>query len=255
MGVSEEPLRYAVILAAAEHFKPVEIARALAALKKVPEQDLVPAARRCWGLIEEDIDEASARELSAGLDKAGLAALAVPKNLIEDLPAVRVMPLLAPFKPERLAILAAAGYKETTTRKLKTSEGPDLARKAIGMGITMMTGLPTSIGKAKKEVEKTVENTELVFFLDLVLKDPAERLRIDVQDFDFSCLGAKKTYGAIVNFRQLIYDLADVSPSAVRNRGTTFLLEQKPVRDMGYEDLRDLERECRWLLTLSALKR
>ncbi|MBI3554025.1 MAG: hypothetical protein HY077_16130 [Elusimicrobia bacterium] len=253
--MSDAPLRYAVLLSKPEEFRPVEIARALAGVKKVPEQDLVPAARRCWGIVEDDLPEAGARELVAALEKAGLGAVAVPRGLIEEPAPVSKVHLLAPFKPERLAVLAAAGYKEITTRTIKTTEGPDLTQKAIGMGITMMTGLPTSLGKAKKEVQTTVETAELVFFLDLVLKDPAERLRIDAQDFDFSCLGAKKSYSAIVNFRQLLYDLADASRRAIRNRGTTILLEQKPVREMGYESLKDLERECRWLLTLAALAR
>ncbi len=32
------------------------------------------------------------------------------------------------------------------------------------------------------------------------------------------------------------------------------ILDAKPVREMGYESLDDLERECRWLLTLRCLR-
>ncbi len=253
--VTEEPLRYAVLIGKPEDLKPVELARALARHKKVPEHDLAGAAKRCWGIVEEDASEAAAKELAGALTAAKISALAVPKTLLEELPPAAKAPLLAPFKPERLKLLAAAGFKETTMRTVTTTEGPDPTQRAIGLGITMMTGMPTGIGKAKKEVQKNVESTELVFFLDLVLSDPMERLRIDAQDFDFSCLGAKKGYSAIVNFRQLLYDLSDASRGAVRNRGTTILLEQRPVREMGYESLSDLDRESRWLLTLSSLKR
>ena len=99
------------------------------------------------------------------------------------------------------------------------------------MGITMITGIPTSLGGGgKREVEKTVENVDLVYYLDLYLDAPAEHLRIDAQDFDYSCLGAKKGYSVAVNFHQLVFDLADASKGALRNKGTTVLLEQKPVQ-------------------------
>ena len=153
----------------------------------------------------------------------------------------------------RVAILGVAGFTQKTVRKVKVEEGPGLGRKALNLGITLATGMPVGLGGGKKEVEKTVESSDLVFYLDLILADPPRRLRIDAQDFDYSCLGARKSYSALINFRQLVQDLADRAPKARRNWGAQVLLDCRPVREMGYESLEDLERECRWLATLQAL--
>jgi hypothetical protein len=254
VGVSEEPLRYAVLLAKPEDFKALELARALAAMRKVPEQDMIPAAKRSWGIVEQDLSQEQAAELEGGLSKAGIASFSLPSKLIEELPPVQAMKAMASFKPERLVVLAAAALKITETHTVKTTEGPDATQRAISMGL-MAAGIPIRVGGKKREVEKTVETSDLVFFIDLCLKDPVERFRIDAQHFDYAVLGARKTYSVIINFRQLLCDFADAHPGSLKSRGSLILLDQKPVRDMGYESLKDLERECRWLSTLATLKR
>lgn len=245
-------LRYAVILT--KDVKTMDLARALAAIKKVPEQDVINGARRAWGIVEDDLSEGQAKALAASLEARGLDALSLPRTLIEEPPAAQTIPTLPAFKPERLAVLGAAGFKITTAKTVKTVEGPDATQRAINIGL-LAAGMPFKVGPKKQEVVKTVEEAELVFYLDLHLKDPVEHLRVNAQDFDYSCLGARKVYSAMVNFRQIVCDLADASPNARRSRGSTILLEQRPVREMGYDGLPDLERECRWLLTLAALKR
>lgn len=251
--MSEEPLRYAVLLAKPEEFKALELARALAAIRKVPEQDMIPAAKRCWGIVEQDLAQDQASAIEAALAKAGLMVFLIPNKLIEELPPVLPLRALTAFKPERLVVLAASGIKITESHKVKTTEGPDATQRAISMGL-MAAGIPIRVGGKKREVEKTVETSDLAFYIDLCLKDPAERLRIDAQHFDYACLGARKTYSVIINFRQLLCDFSDASPAALKSRGSRILLEQKPVREMGYESLADVERECRWLATLAALK-
>jgi hypothetical protein len=99
-------------------------------------------------------------------------------------------------------------------------------------------------------VEHTVENNELMFFLDLVFKDPALRLRIDAQSFDFSFLRERKVYNVLGNFKVFVADLAKAAPGAMLNRGARVLVGNKPVREMGYLELEDLDKETRWLLTL-----
>ncbi len=153
---------------------------------------------------------------------------------------------------KRLTLLAATAFKRTTTKTIKTMEGPSTAQKAVKIGL-LIAGIPTGFGGGQREVVKQVAESDLFYYADLVLKDPSEKLRVDAQAFDYSCLGARKTYGASVNFRTLLELLSDAAPSAALNRGCRYLLAGKPVRETGYEGLEDLEREEKWLLTLRAL--
>jgi hypothetical protein len=245
------PLRYAVVLTRREALKPAALAQALAPVLKRPAVDLAPAMRRCWGLVELDADEASAREQAAALEAAGFPALAVPANLVEDLPAGEKLTTLSPAGP--VALLAAAAFTRRDARVVKVEEGPSTGQRALGLGITLATGLPPSLFGVggKKEVEKKVESSELYYYADLYAGSPVRRLRVDAQDFDFSLLGERKGFDAPGNFRKVLETLR---PGAARlNTGAEGLLAGKPVRELGYETVADLEREARWLLTLGAL--
>ena len=269
-SVTEEPLGYAALIADPEHFRPAAIAGALAALRKVPVHDVAGAARKCWGIVEENVSEADARRTVEELARAGLSALAVPSALLEDLPSPQPVARLTlspegfypEFEPgrsrriawEAVALAAAVGFKVRLIRTIKTEEGPGLARKALKLGLTL-AGIPVGLGGGKKEVVKTLESTDLVFYLDLILKDSGGRFRIDAQSFDYSCLKARMGYNALGNFKQLLTEFAVRAQGAVFNRGAKKLLEGRPVREMGYESLEDLERESRWLLSLASLRR
>src|SRR5207237_9314160 len=98
-------------------------------------------------------------------------------------------------------------------------EGPGAGDRALNMGILLATGLPIKVGKKERVVEKTVESTDLVFFVDLVFKDPALRLRVDAQNFDFSCLKERKLYNVLGNLRLFVADLVKAAPGAYQNRG------------------------------------
>lgn len=268
--MSEAPLKYAVLISEPGHLKPVEIAKVLAVFRRVPVQDVVPAARKSWGILEENLEDGTAREMADSLKAAGLGAIALPQGLMEDLPSAQAVskmpfsteglfPELVPGQLERipwerLALIAAVGFKEKVVRRIKVQEGPGLARKALDLGMRLATGFAVGLGGGKREVEKTVESSDLVFYLDLILKDSPQRLRIDAQDFDFSCLRGRMAYNVASNFKILVAELAQHAPGATRNRGAQVLLDGKPLREMGYESLAELERESRWLLTLRAVK-
>ena len=208
--------------------------------------------RRCWGIVEQDADEPGARREAQALCAAGLPALAVPANLIEELPAAQVVRALGVDSgPAKL--LAAAAFTQRQSRVVRVEEGPGAGRRALQLGLSMATGMPLNLfGGGKKEVEKTLSSSELLFYLDVYLSEPPRRLRVNAQDFDFSCLGERKGYDAAGNFRRLLESKAPLA--AALNVGARGLLDGRPVRELGYESLDDLEREARWLLTLIALK-
>lgn len=270
MGVSEPPLRYAVLLSEPERPDPAKVAAALSAARNIPFQDAALAARKAWGIVADGIEEAPARALAAALERAGLGATALPENLIEELhePALAASAELAPdalrlalksgetaaLPWASLVLIAAAGFNQTTTRVETTREGPSLTQKAARIGIMLTTGLNISLGGKEREAQKTRRGTELVLYLDLARRKPSRRVRIDAQDFNYACLDAAMRPDSMGNFRTLLRLLAERAPGALRGRGTRTFLEGSPLATMGYDSLADLDREDRWLLTLSALK-
>ncbi|MBI5240551.1 MAG: hypothetical protein HY926_08770 [Elusimicrobia bacterium] len=268
--MGDEALRYAVLLSRPEQLDFHALAEALARLRSVPVLDAVHEARSCWGILGGHQEEAAARQEAAALAAAGFSTLALPENLVEDLPDA-VMAARAELKPEAsdfygaeaaplrvtaqdVVLLCAVVLKREATQTITTQKDISLGQKALQVGLLMATGLPIGTARMRKEEKKTVPSPELWGVLDIVLKDPARRLRLFSESFDYSCLGADKVYDTLGNLRVLARRLAALWPEAGRNRGLGFILEGKPQREMGYETLDDLEREARWLLTLRTLR-
>lgn len=248
----EKTLLYAALLSNPEALFSPKIAEALARFQKVPLADVGAPARHSWGIVASGLPKPECEKLVDYLDETGLGGLAIPEKLLEDLPPAQALETLAPgarllnLTPRRgaplsvawsqLSLLAAAAFKKTTRKTVKTSEGPASGEKA---------------GK-NKEAFKTREETDLVLYLDICAG--GARFRVDAQNFDYAFLKAKMAYGVLSNFKSMAIALFERAPGAWKNRGMKIVFEGKPVNSMGYEDLDDLERETRWLLTLRALK-
>jgi hypothetical protein len=246
-----ESLRYAVIIEGGELPPAAVLAKALAPARRAPVQDLLIPMRRCWGLIELDAEESAAKEEARLLAQAGVRSLAIPANLVEEAPPAE---LVHEFerRPLPARLLAAAVFRQTTQKVVAQESGPTAAQRALTIGLSMATGLPLGVGGGKKVERRIVESGDLVYWLDVYAGQPLRRYRLAAHDFDFSCLGERMGFDAAGNFRRILEWLA---PDArALNRGARGILEGKPMRDLGYESLADLDREGRWRLTLQALK-
>lgn len=268
--MTDTPPPYSVLLADASALRPMDLARALAAARKVPVIDLAPAMRRCWGIVEDGVPKEAAAATAAALEAAGFAALAVPASLVEPLPACQAVNTLS-FEAGglshanrqggaghaahgRLVLLAAASINEVVTEAGPAEPGPDPGKKLLKKTFSMMTGIPTSLGLSAPEASARKEVSEDYLVLDIHLAGPAERLRVDSRRFDFSCLGPHKGFVLAGNLKVLVRLLQEAAPQAGLNHGARILAENRPLREMGYASLADLEREARWRLALTALK-
>jgi hypothetical protein len=141
--------------------------------------------------------------------------------------------------------------KETTSFVKTVKEGPSDTERAVGMGIMMVTGLPVGMGKAK-EVKKTVHETELFVYMDLLVEDSAglRRLHVDGQKFNYGALGDARRPDVLGNFRLLLQGLDRFAGAALRNAGARGLLAGRPVASLGYDSSADYEKEIRWLLSI-----
>ena len=251
---------HAVLLRSPESYTPPKLAAALAKREKRPALDFAASARRNWGLAAESLPAEQAEALAADLTAAELPAIAAPASLLESPPPSRPLPRAELSREglgvegqtlswERLAVVCAAALE--TSKSFTTTTGPSAAERAVRIGITLATGLPVGMGKSET---KTVQHKDRQQLLDLLFLEPAARLRLDAERFDYSMLGAKKGYSSHTNLIALLETLTERAPKALRGRGTRALLSRKTGAESLYESLDDLEREERWLLTLAALK-
>ena len=239
-------------------------------------------ARHAWGFIGEGLNEAGADQL---LERCAIYGVKAVKTAAADT-AARKHPILirkAVFsagifnytdgntlagaeEKDNILVVAAAPVKEETTKTVKTTEGPSGQERAIRFGVMAVTGLPIGMGKTT-EVKKEVKSSELSFYMDIVLrtdtgyagavsKVPGPQtttLRLNSNNFDFSCLKAKKTYSSQVNFRLMCAELAAFAPRALKNAGLAAILENKPLTLLPYDTMEDFEKEILRLTALSLL--
>jgi hypothetical protein len=249
-----EASSFVVLLTRPEQRDPMALAKALASARKTPLQDQIIAAKNGWGVVAENLSEPAAQNLVKQLRQDSLETVALPSTslvqVLETVPATKFEPLLS-LQP---ILIAAAGLTITTMTTKTVKEGPSTGQKVLSTAIFLGTGLPIRIGGKERTIEKNQQVSDLVFYVDLMYKDPLRRLRISAANFDYSFLKERKLYQLLGNFKLLLGDLVKRTSEAWTNHGARVLLENKPIQTMGYASLADLERETRWLLTLQTLK-
>jgi hypothetical protein len=232
---------------------PAVLAKALAVVRKTPLQDQVLAAKNGWGFLAENLDAAQADAFSISLRQAGVENVVCPASFLATLPVAQEASTFKMLTEAPPVLIAAAAITVTSTTTKQVKEGPSAAQKVLSTAILLGTGLPIKIGGKDRIVEKTQQQSDMVFYVDVIYGNPSRRLRVNSQNFDYSFLKERKLYQVFGNFKLLLGDLTKATPTAWTNHGTRVLLEGKPIQTMGYGSLADLERETRWLLTLQTL--
>jgi hypothetical protein len=241
---------YAVVLTQPALPPFMEVARALAQARHTPALDQTVPAKRAWGILAEHQPEEVAQTLQQGLIQAGLPCRVIREDQMPSLPEAKPMTRMETPASERITLLGAAAVPHSTETTRKVKEGPSGAQRIINTTVMMSTGIPLRLGGKARVVEKTTTHTDRLFYLDIVLRNPWERRRIDAAHFDYSCLKERKSYQGFANFRLVIDDFIALAPAAALNHGIRVLQEKKPLLDMEYVSLADFERELRWRLTL-----
>lgn len=261
---------YAVLLSRPESPNPAAVARALSRFRKIPAQDAARDAWLSWGIVADGLDASRARELCSELEREGMGGMVLPAGSLAELPPARPAACaelsaascrfeFRDGEPEliawdRVSLLAALGFQQSSSAPSGMERGPGMAQKALQVGLMLATGLPIRFGGGKRAAWAPRESLELVFYLDILAGPATSRIRIDGQSFDYSCLDDRMTYDAPANFRFFVSELSRRAVSAARNHGVRVLLEGRPMREMGYRSLGDMERECRWMLTMAGIR-
>lgn len=262
----------AVLVAAPEPPPLEDVTRLLARFLGGNLLDARQKARRGWGFLAEELAPAEADRLAAFAREAGIPVKILPMDRVVFPPApsaihhLRADPAALLYIPgsepverscpwDRVKLLAAAPLKETQTVTKTVREGPSNTQHMIGFGVTMLTGIPTGMGKSQT-VKKTVRTTDLSLHMDVFLEEPEglRRLHVDGDKFNYDVLGPARKPDALGNFRLLLQSLDQAAGPAARNRGVRGLLTPgQPLAALGYEIPADYEQELRWLLTLQRI--
>jgi len=96
-----------------------------------------------------------------------------------------------------------------------------------------------------------VKTKDTVFTADIIVRGP-ELLRLTwtYDAFDYSGLGAKKTYSSLENLRLLFSELAAFCFKAGKNRLLAAFLKKEPLAPFRTASAAAHEKELRWLLTI-----
>ena len=259
----------AVLVRLVEKFSASTVASVLGHRAKAPALDFVVSLRRSQGLVAPVLAAVDADALAAALTQAGQDAIAAPTSLIEELPEPVLVskadlagdgfdlvagPQNAVARRYSWGELAAlcAGAVETKTVKTVTEGGSssDVAKRAMRLGLTMVTGVPMLGGKTEKK--RDIASTDRALTLDMLFVNPTRRLRIVARAFNFGLLGPQMAHTAEANFSILCKEIAAHAPGALRGKGMRGVLAGR-LGDAFFESLADLEGEERWLLNLAVL--
>lgn len=96
-----------------------------------------------------------------------------------------------------------------------------------------------------------IKMKDTVFTADIIALAPQPlRLTWTYDAFDYSGLGAKKTYSSLENLRLLLADIADLERAAGKNRLLAAFLKKEPLAPFRNPTADAYEKELRWRLTI-----
>ena len=258
---------FTVLLAGAQPDRAV-LGALLCRLYNILPDEGAKMARQSWGIIGENMTEEMASSAAAQAAQSGFDPVIVPPSVVAQVPPA--LPVKkAEITPQSLrgcvagiefdvpwktvyAIAAAPVKFETRQMETNAARNPaqDAAKMAV-MAMGMLTiGMPISLGGAKKEEARETVRRDTVFTLDLLSSSDCPHARIVADAFDFSVLGAQKTYSSQANFRLLALQLAALAEKAAKNAGLSAMIESRPLVTLAYDTAELYERELRKMFLL-----
>jgi len=257
---------YSVLFQEFPHDQLDAVSEAVSHVYQIPPFDARTKVHRGWGFLEQNVSDTEAQHICNALAEQGIAALVVANSDLRMPLEPDVMVGFSPhsegFTPrlqsptavprsigwDDIAIVAAGGFKEEVVRRDTADRAPGAGVQLMGLGILLMTGMPTKalFGDKKKKKDKPVKAARFISFGQIVLNN-GESLYFDPVHFEFSGLGAKKQLNTLLNFRGLVAEFARGN-LARTNLGARCLLDNKSISAANYHGLKDFETELLWLL-------
>ena len=224
--------------------------------------------RKGWGFLEREVTEEESRRIVESMGDVAGGVVAVENAQLRKPVAPKVITgfdptengmtlrLQSPQEPPlpvewtQVAVVAAGGFTEDTILHETGGKDRETAQMMIGLGIFLVTGIPSGIfgGKKKKKEEKPVKSSRVITFGRLIIES-GEQFAFSPDHFDYSGLGAKKQFNARLNFRAVLQEFAQ-SPSARLNLGARLLFDNRSLTFANYTGFHDFEAELLWLMNV-----
>jgi len=261
----ESSLGFTLLLKDPLSFDPSAVARILAPLEKIPTFDIISRMRLKPGVVMSCASEESARKMASLLQEKGIGTVIFPGAVLPELPLPTDNHLLSMDAAgltigldggesmvgwDKLCLIAVFAVRSSSVRKVIEKEGPSMGKAAVALAATLATGIPFGFGKSKK-TERTIHESDTVFFADIQIKEACPRLRINPARATFEYLGTEKTASALENFRLTMKILVRFSPSALRNKAADLWIHHQAMAPVIIEDPELIEEEWRWLTALT----
>ena len=255
---------YFVVLERSDGFDLQGLADILSRCLGIHRIDATTQLKRSWGLLHKTPVLEEAKKVQEECEKAGMGTFVLPASELRPVPQPKVLRKAVP-EPGGLAyehegenkslpwnrvVLACAGEIEETMSVKETLPPDGKAKKWLmrtGLSVTTAVAISHEMSK-KREVPKQEESA--AHYLDLLAGDDFESVRIAGDSFDYSFLGSRMGYNALLNFKTLVLDVGKFLTDVTKNKGMRAMESGAVVQDLRYVGFDDFENEKLWLLQL-----
>lgn len=235
--------------------------------------DVTRVLRRSRGLVSLGFDAGSARAAIRILSDAGREARAVAEAELRALPPARALRDADPL-PSGLAVqeLTGGGPAEIPWTRLRMAAvglvtirrsrgrgpiaGPADPLSGAGAVLELLApfgpvGAAASMARARPRPPPIAppEVTETVHVLDLLIRDPEDRLRVISSRFDYDYLGERIALTSTENFRTLVEDVSRLAPDALLTGSALSFLEDAKPGSHRFDGIDRFEDYLRWVQT------
>jgi hypothetical protein len=262
--MTDEP-SYFVVLKQSDHFDLQGLADVLSRSLGMIRLDVTTQLKRSWGLLHKTPELERAKELQQEFEREGIQTFVLPASELKAVPQPKVLKKGVPEQeglgyeeegqnkllPWHGVVLLCAGEIEETMRVTETLPPDGEAKKwLMRTGLSVTTAVAISYERSKKrEVNK--QEASSTHYLDLVAKGDFESVRILGDSFDYSYLGNRMGYNALLNFKSLVLDVGKFLPDVTKNRGMRAMESGAVVQNMRYGGFDDFENEKLWLMQIN----
>jgi hypothetical protein len=255
---------YFVVLKRADQFDLPPLADILSRTLGIHRMDAATQLKHSWGLLYKTHVIEEAEELREALEQAEIETFLLPAVKLRKprqpivLRNVTLQQAGMSFRDKGQekflqwsdVVLLCAGEIEETVQRTERLPPDGKAKKwLLRTGLTPITAAAIQYERSKVR-EVTKDRTESTYYLDIIAGNDYDSVRIPGDSFDYSCLGSKMAYNALINFRALAADIAKHLAHAIKNQGMRAMEAQAVVQGSKYGSLEDFEKEKLWLMQL-----
>lgn len=262
--MTNEPTYY-VVLRRIDQFDPPSLADFLSRNLRIPRFDVITHLKHSWGLLHKTHMIEKAEELQQKFAQAGIETFVLSASELKTVPHPKVLKKAIP-EPGGLAFqdegqnkflawhdvtLLCAGEVEETIHVKETLPSDGKAMKWVARtGLSVTTAVAVAYERSKKR-EVTKERTDFGYYLDLIARGGFESVRILGNSFNYSYLGGRMGYNVLLNFKNLVLDIAKFLPNVTKNQGMRAMENKAVMKNFKYGSMKDFENEKLWLMQLN----